>query len=141
MKKVLLAVNAEEYDHLCIAMDTHLDYLRANEIEAKYGKDHELEIDMMEKIKYAEHFYEKCKELYWGRGKYKQKENKMKTYEVSLSLNASITVEVTAENELEAEEKAIAKFYNKDLDHVDADHYHYYEMHLLNDHYVTEVEA
>jgi hypothetical protein len=71
MKKVLLAVNAEEYDHLCIAMDTHLDYLRANEIEAKYGKDHELEIDMMEKIKYAEHFYEKCKELYWGRGKYK----------------------------------------------------------------------
>jgi regulator of sigma D len=48
---------------------------------------------------------------------------------------------VTAENELEAEEKAIAKFYNKDLDHVDADHYHYYEMHLLNDHYVTEVEA
>jgi hypothetical protein len=72
MKKVLLAVNAEEYDHLCIAMDTHLDYLRANEIEAKYGKDHELEIDMMEKIKYAEHFYEKCKELYWGRGKYQQ---------------------------------------------------------------------
>jgi hypothetical protein len=65
----------------------------------------------------------------------------IKTYEVSLSLNASITVEVTAENELEAEEKAIAKFYNKDLDHVDADHYHYYEMHLLNDHYVTEVEA
>jgi regulator of sigma D len=62
----------------------------------------------------------------------------MKTYEVSLSLNASITVEVTAENELEAEEKAIEKFYNKDLDHVDADHYHYYEMHLLNDHYVTE---
>ena len=63
MKKVLLAVNAEEYDHLCIAMDTHLDYLRANEIEAKYGKDHELEIDMMEKIKYAERFYEKCKRL------------------------------------------------------------------------------
>jgi hypothetical protein len=27
MKKVLLAVNAEEYDHLCIAMDAHLDHL------------------------------------------------------------------------------------------------------------------
>jgi hypothetical protein len=63
----------------------------------------------------------------------------MKTYEVSLSLDASITVEVTAENELEAEEKAIAKFYNKDLSQADADHY--YEMSLLNDHYVTEVEA
>ena len=81
MKKVLLAVNAEEYDHLCIAMDTHLDYLRANEIEAKYGKDLELEIDMMEKIKGAEHFYEKCKELYWGRGKYQS----MQKYNVSIT--------------------------------------------------------
>ena len=31
MKKVLLEVNAEEYDHLCIAMDAHLDYLRDEE--------------------------------------------------------------------------------------------------------------
>ena len=77
--------------------------------------------------------------LVQNRSSIKQKENKMKTYEVSLSLDASVTVEVTAENEGEAEKKAIEKFYNKDLDHVDADHY--YEMHLLNDHYVTEVEA
>ena len=81
MKKVLLAVNAEEYDHLCIAMDAHLDYLRVNEIEANSQKDHEWERDMRKKITGAEHFYEKCKELYWGRGKYQS----MQKYNVSIT--------------------------------------------------------
>jgi hypothetical protein len=74
MKKVLLAVNAEEYDHLCIAMDAHLDYLRGADSAKASG-------DLSQMIKCAENFYEKCKELYWGRGKYKH----MQKYNVSIT--------------------------------------------------------
>tara|TARA_R100000900_G_C3298245_1_gene157184 strand:+ start:407 stop:757 length:351 start_codon:yes stop_codon:yes gene_type:complete len=74
MKKVLLTVNAEEYDHLCIAMDAHLDYLRGADSAKASG-------DLTQKIKCAENFYEKAKDLYWGRGKYQS----MKKYNVSIT--------------------------------------------------------
>ncbi len=74
MKKVLLEVNAEEYDHLCIAMDAHLDYLREADSAKASG-------DLTQRIKCAENFYEKAKDLYWGRGKYKH----MQKYNVSIT--------------------------------------------------------
>lgn len=78
MKKVLLEVNAEEHDHLCIAMDAHLDYLRDE--EKNLVKDHIDEDDLKQKIKCAEKFYEKAKELYVKRKKYKH----MQKYNVSI---------------------------------------------------------
>jgi hypothetical protein len=61
MNNFLLEINAEEYDHLCIAMDAHLDYLRDE--ENNLVKDDIAEDDLKQKIKCAERFYEKCKRL------------------------------------------------------------------------------
>ena len=74
MKKVLLAVNAEEYDHLCIAMDAHLDYLRGADSAKASG-------DLSQMIKCAENFYEKAKKIYVKRKKYKH----MQKYNVSIT--------------------------------------------------------
>jgi hypothetical protein len=82
MKKVLLAVNAEEHDHLCIAMDAHLDHLLELDNDLY---DHEWtqtkEDDLYKKIACARNFYEKAKKLYVKRKKYKH----MQKYKVSIT--------------------------------------------------------
>ncbi len=61
MNKFLLAVNAEEYDRLCIAMDAHLHHLRDE--EENLEKNHIDEEELSKKRRCAERFYEKCKRL------------------------------------------------------------------------------
>jgi hypothetical protein len=56
MKKVLLAVNAEEHDHLCIAMDAHLDYLLEADSGKQSGNLIRNDLDQM-----CRNFYEKAK--------------------------------------------------------------------------------
>ena len=94
-----------EHNHLCVALDAHIDSLKTYCIDLKKREspDQWDESSMQKEIKQVEALYERCMNL------------DKKQYCVSLYLETGISTSVIANNEAEAEEIAIKNFHNKSI--------------------------